>query len=107
MSDLDVDICCLSETWLRKGDTSKISEIKELGFCVRHVSRPGRGGGVAIAYKKNINVTKVTKKNVYGSFEHIECLAKSTSNKPLRIMCFRVKTNIQSKNKYLFSAHKK
>ena len=97
MSDLDVDICCLSETWLRKGDTSKISEIKELGFCVRHVSRPGRGGGVAIAYKKNINVTKVTKKNVYGSFEHIECLAKSTSNKPLRIIClYRSGTGVKS-----------
>ena len=58
LSDLNVDICCFTETWLRKGDTSKISEIKELGYSIRHVSRAGRGGGVAVAYKNNINVTK-------------------------------------------------
>ena len=86
LSDLNVDICCFTETWLRKGDTSKISEIKELGYSIRHVSRAGRGGGVAVAYKNNINVTKNLFSRSFKTFEHIECLVKSSSNKQLRII---------------------
>ena len=58
LKDFDVDVACFSETWLRKGDTSKIAEINEYGYLVRHVSRPGRGGGVAVIFKKCISVTK-------------------------------------------------
>ena len=86
LTDLNVDICCLTETWLRKGDSSKICEIKDLGYNIHHVSRAGRGGGVAIAYKKNIEITKVNSK-LYKSFEHIECLVKSTSHEILRVIC--------------------
>ncbi|KAL5260505.1 hypothetical protein ACHWQZ_G010593 [Mnemiopsis leidyi] len=76
LSDENIDICMLSETWLRKGDTSKISEIKDLGYNTSHCSRPGRGGGVAILFKKNL---RLTKRNVKAckSFEHIECSMKS------------------------------
>ena len=77
---------CFSETWLRKGDSSKISEIKELGYLIRHVSRPGRGGGVAIAFKKTISITQKYNKS-FKSFEHIECLLKSPTNENLRIIC--------------------
>ena len=86
LSDLDVDVCFLSETWLRRGDSSKVSEIKDLGYNIKHVSRQGRGGGVAIAYKKNMMVTKNSTK-MYKSFEHIECTMKSTSNEVLTIVC--------------------
>ena len=87
----------MNETWLRKGDTSKISEIKELGYNIQHVSRPGRGGGVAVAFKKNMYLTKC-KKDSYKSFEHIECTLKSSSSEFLRIICiYRPGTGLHSK----------
>ena len=52
LTDFDTDVCFLTETWLRKGDTSKVAEIKDLEYELFHQSRPGRGGGVAIAFKK-------------------------------------------------------
>ena len=86
LSDLNVDICCLTETWLRKGDTSKIVEIRKLGYQLFPQSRAGRGGGVAIAYQKHVQVSKVTSR-VFKSFEHVECLVKSASNDLLRVCC--------------------
>ena len=49
-------------------------------------SRAGRGGGVAIAYKKHVKVNKVTSR-VFKAFEHVECLVKSDSNDLLRVCC--------------------
>ena len=86
LSDSNIDICFLTETWLRKGDTSKIAEIKDLGYNIIHQSRPGRGGGVAIAFKKDVVVTK-TKTKSYKSFEMIEGLLKSDSGELLRLCC--------------------
>ena len=86
LSDSDIDICFLTETWLRKGDTSKIAEIKDLGYSIIHQSRPGRGGGVAIAFKKDLAVSK-TKTKSYKSFEMIEGLLKSNSGELLRLCC--------------------
>ena len=85
LSDQKIDICMLSETWLRKGDTSKISEIKDLGYNTYHCSRPGRGGGVAILYKKTLRLTKI-KIKPFKSFEHIECSMRS-GNSILRLTC--------------------
>ena len=86
LSDANISICLLTETWLRKGDTSKIAEIKDLGYNIAHQSRAGRGGGVAIAYKKHL---KFTRRNIkaYKSFEHIECVIKSPSGELLRFCC--------------------
>ena len=83
--DRDIDVCLLSETWLRKGDTSKISEIKDFGYNLHQQSRPGRGGGVAIVYKKGLDVSK---RNIpaYKSFEHLECVLKSPSNGLIRLI---------------------
>ena len=84
--DAKIDVCLLTETWLRKGDSSKIAEIKQLGYNIHHQSRAGRGGGVAIAFKKHLNFTKrVT--NKYKSFELIECVISSGNNNVLRLCC--------------------
>ena len=86
MLDAKISVCLLTETWLRKGDTSKIAEIKELGYNIAHQSRAGRGGGVAIAFKKNL---KFTRRNIkaYKSFELIECALESHSGDHLRLCC--------------------
>ena len=86
LQDSGTDICFLTETWLRKGDTSKIAEIKDFGFNVMHQSRAGRGGGVAIAFKKNIHITR-NKALKYKSFEVLESALTSSASKPLRLTC--------------------
>ena len=86
LSDSNISVCLLTETWLRKGDTSKIAEIKDLGFNIVHQSRAGRGGGVAIAFKKHLTFTRRRTK-IYKSFEHIESVMKSSSNDLLRLCC--------------------
>lgn len=86
LADLDTDICCVTETWLRKSDTSKIAEIKDLGYSIHHKSRPGRGGGVALIFKKSLNVIRQVSK-IFKTFEIIECLVKSPNADLLRICC--------------------
>ena len=86
LSDSNINACFLTETWLRKGDTSKIAEIKDLGYNIVHQSRAGRGGGVAIAFRKDLNFNKRPTKT-HKSFEHVECVLKSSSNDLLRFCC--------------------
>ena len=86
LSDHGIDVCFLTETWLRKGDTSKVTEIKELGYNIAHQSRQGKGGGVAIASKRHIEITR-RNSTPYKSFEHLECTIKSATNELLRLVC--------------------
>ena len=86
LSDSNINACFLTETWLRKGDTSKIAEIKDLGYNIVYQSRAGRGGGVAIAFKKDLSFNKRPTKT-HKSFEHVECVLKSSSNDLLRFCC--------------------
>ena len=86
LSDKSIDVCFLTETWLSKGDTSKIAEIKDLGYGIIHQSRPGRGGGVAIAFKKHMTITRARTK-LYKSFELIEGMLKSGTGELLRLCC--------------------
>ena len=63
------DMCCLSETWLRSGDSAITSEIAERGFSIFHNPRKGRGGGTAVLFKSDLRVTKQTTK-IFKSFEN-------------------------------------
>ena len=102
LSDFDTDVCFLTETWLRKGDTSKFSEIKDLGYKLYHQSRPGRGGGVAIAYKKQLSLKKQTSVR-YKSFELVESTLVSNTNELLRLGCiYRSCTSQVSNTKDFF-----
>ena len=97
LCDLDVDVCFLTETWLRKGDTSKIAEIKDLGYNLFHQSRPGRGGGVAIAFKKQLSVKKQNTAK-YKSFELVESTLMSSTNELLRFGCIYRSSTSQVSN---------
>ena len=51
INDQDLDICMLTETWLKKdlGDSSKINEMTPKLFNFYHVPRENKnGGGVGI-----------------------------------------------------------
>ena len=85
LQDNSIDVCFLSETWLRKNDAAKLSEIKDYGFNMLHQSRPGKGGGVAVAFKRNLNIQRC-KFQSYKSFEHMECVLDSSSSGRLRLV---------------------
>ena len=47
LDDMNIDICCLQETWLSKTDTSVLAEINEFGYEIKSKPRSGmKKGGV-------------------------------------------------------------
>ena len=104
LSDHDVDICCIAESWLKKADVAKHAEMKELGYDIHSKPRTGRGGGVAIIFKKSLSILK-QKTAKYKSFECMESILKvSSPNCVVRIACvYRSGTpNAMSANVPLF-----
>ena len=47
----DIDILCVTETWLKLDDKVIFREIHELGFSIISQPRMGRGGGIAFIFK--------------------------------------------------------
>ena len=89
LSDFDTDICCVTETWLKRDDHAKFAEMKDLGYSIHSQPRAGRGGGVAILYRNGIKVTGQSSKKLK-TFESTECTYKSTTGEILRVVCIRV-----------------
>ena len=76
IKDNDIDICCITETWLKKKDSSKFAEIHDHGFDILSAPRKGKGGGVAFIF--NPMKLKPVRNNVskFKSFEALECIVK-------------------------------
>lgn len=86
ISDFDLDICCVTETWLKKTDTAKFSEIRESGYNIHSKPRSGRGGGVAFVYKDSITLSRQATKT-FRTFECIESTLVSSTGELLRLCC--------------------
>lgn len=54
ITDMNVDIMGLTETWLCEGDkhSGVIADLTHNGYDIVHTPRPTHGGGVAILYKQ-------------------------------------------------------
>ena len=75
--DRDLDVLCVTETWLRAdGDDVPIGEMTPPGYSLLHCPRlTGRGGGVAILYRQHLKVRQC-KLRSFTTFDNIEvCLA--------------------------------
>ena len=73
ITDQDLDICMLTETWLRNNisDNSKINEMTPITHNFYHVPRINKsGGGVGLLIKK-LYKTKIVSNQSFDSFEHI------------------------------------
>ena len=73
-----IDIAILQETWLKKGDKSVSSKIREYGYEIIKTSRQSEtnGGGLAVLYKSHITVKNFSSEFFsYGfkTFEFICC----------------------------------
>jgi len=81
--DLHLDICLLTETWLKQDQDDVVTRsLEPEGYNLIHIARNSRdgddrrGGGVGIVHKQNLRVSRQTP-NTFSSFEHIEVLLKS------------------------------
>ena len=73
MSENDIDILAMTETWLHEDDNEfSIAEICPTGYHFYHVTRKiARGGGVGLLLKKYIKVKKQSQRK-FSSFEYID-----------------------------------
>ena len=73
VSELDIDLFFVQETWLMKSDTSILQEVREYGYEIVTERKPRTidiGGGVAVVYKKSLNC-KILRQDQYPSFEFL------------------------------------
>ena len=54
MSDKDIDIACISETWLSQETSTITAIIKQSGYQINHVFREKVGAGIAIIWKNDL-----------------------------------------------------
>ena len=99
LNDNKIDLCCVTETWMKSKDSAIYKEIHEQGFEIFNAPRRGRGGGVAFLF--NSKKVKPLRNNTakYSSFEALECVVKSTQGLIRFCVVYR-STQIASKQTY-------
>ena len=79
----NLDLCILTETWIREDDTTTPSRLCPSGYKAVSISRRGRiGGGIAIVYKSDLNIST----------------ARCESFKTMESTCFSINTGKRSIN---------
>ena len=88
ITDNDIDIFLMTETWLSKDTKSNqviLGDLVPHGYKIIHIPRPRRrGGGVGVIFRDTLNL-QLQKSTSYSSFENIEALLK-TGNDCIRLV---------------------
>ena len=74
----NIDICCISETWLKANDNTTLVELQEHGFGMFSNSRESRGGGTAVLFRNTLPFIQQTTAK-FSSVEVTETLFKLKS----------------------------
>ena len=85
----NIDLALIQESWIRKCDGDKITEIKEYGYDVLTYRKPVKlewGGGVAIIHRNDLKVNKVQSNIKFKTFEHVTCKVITESG-PILLVC--------------------
>ena len=99
LTDNKVDICFLTESWLKVSDKAKYAEIREYGYNILSAPRKGCGGGVGFLFNpKTVDLKKHNVKS-YKSFEVLEAVLKDQSEL-IRLSVIYRTTQFTSKAKY-------
>jgi hypothetical protein len=83
ITDKDIDILAITETWLTSGERDRLSrgELTPKGYHLIDVSRSkGRGGGVGVVHKDTLSVKQQLITAERSSFECVELLISSGSD---------------------------
>ena len=94
LSDHDIDIAYITETWLKSDKNEITSEIKGYGYELKHNVRNDpvkeRGGGVGFAIRSTLVATQLPSKS-FASFEHaINKLSCVNNKKIILISIYRL-----------------
>ena len=90
ITEKNVDVMGVTETWLKPVDQPVIAELTPPGYTTQHIPRPsGRGGGVAIFHRDSLQVLASSSSDVYKSFEYIERRIVSKSASFLFVVIYR------------------
>ena len=84
LKDEDIDVCCVTETWLKPGDQAILADINLRGYEI--VSSPRedkRGGGIAFLCKSSCKYKEV-KTHRYIFFELLEVIFNCKNNNNIR-----------------------
>ena len=90
VSENDIDILAITETWLRENDNEfSIAEMCPTGYQFHHVTRKyARSGGVGLLLKKNIKVKKQFQKE-FSSFEYLDVIVNNRNISIRTIITYR------------------
>ena len=81
----NLDLCILTETWIKEGDTTSPSRLCPSGYKALSISRHGKiGGGIAIVYKNNLNIS-ITRGQPFKTMEST-CFSINTGSKVINLM---------------------
>ena len=98
-NDNSLDICFLTETWLRLSDVAKMAEIHERKLELFNKPRRGKGGGVGFLFNpKRIHLVRNDTAK-YSSFEVLESLL-TTANSTVRLCVVYRSTKTRRKVDY-------
>ena len=79
INECKADLCAITETWLSDNDSAVCHEITPPSYKLFHCPRSdGRGGGTALLFRDNINVSKL-ESGSRNSFEFSEYLVSTGS----------------------------
>ena len=99
LKDNDIDVCFVTESWLKSKDVAKYAEIHDFGYDIHSAPRRGRGGGVAFIF--NPKRVKLVRNSVskYSSFEVLEAVI-NTQTELIRLCVVYRCTQATSKQRY-------
>jgi hypothetical protein len=90
ITELDFDICGLTETWLPADDPEMANLIPPNGYCISSNPRKcGRGGGVATIWKKDLCIKPTSTKYDFKTFEFQEMEFSSGSENVILFLIYR------------------
>ena len=76
----NIDICLITETWLKADDKAKFAEVHERGLDIFSKPRRGNGGGVGFIFDpKRVRLVR-NNVNGYSSFEVLEAVFKADTD---------------------------
>ena len=77
ITEKDLDICIITESWLHSNDQFKEGDLKPEGYDLTHIPRDsrmdkGRGGSIAVIHCSTVKLKKMEPLFIPESFELME-----------------------------------
>ncbi len=86
----DIDVCVITESWLKSDDNVRIGDLEPSGYKLKQVFRDDRrGGGIAIIYRTTCKLNVLAPTCVSEAFECMEAIITSGNGNMRLIVVYR------------------